>query len=79
MTPAGIKWDGIETICPTCGKQTVADPFVPDNDSPEQKVTPDSKGWVTCPCCGIRFMPGDRTAFRDGRHRRCGQALAIQT
>jgi hypothetical protein len=76
-TPEGGRWDGIETFCPTCGKNTIDDPFLPDNDNPEQKVTVDAKGLVTCPCCGFRFLPSDRGAFRDGHHRRCGQALII--
>ena len=75
--PEGGRWDGMETICPTCGKSTVDDPFMPDNDNPAQHVAPNTKGWVTCPSCGFRFMPSDRGAFRDGHHTRCGQALVI--
>jgi hypothetical protein len=76
-TPKGGRWDGIETVCPTCGRNTIDDPLMPDNDHPEQKVTADAKGWTTCPCCGFRFTPSDQRAFRDGHHRRCGQALII--
>jgi hypothetical protein len=78
MGPADERWDGIETICPICGKDTVDDPLIPDNDNSPEKVAPNSKGWVACPCCGIRFQATDKGAFRDGRHRRCGQALIIQ-
>ena len=78
MTPEGGHWTGLETICPTCGKNTIDDPYVPDNDNPAQTVTVDTKGWATCPCCGFRFRPSDAGRFRDGRHRRCGQSLSIQ-
>ena len=76
-TPEGRRWDGIETICPSCGKNTVEDPWVPDNDNPVEKVTPNAKGWVVCPCCGIRFQPTDKGVFRTGRHRRCGQLIIV--
>ena len=75
--PEGGRWDGIETICPKCGKETVEDPFMPDNDSPPQKAAPNTKGWVACPCCGMRFQPTDQNVFKGGRHRRCGQQIII--
>jgi len=77
MWSDGTKWDGYETICPACGKDTVDDPFVPDNDNPEREAAPDTNGWVLCPCCGYRFKATDWGAFKEGRHRRCGQALRI--
>jgi hypothetical protein len=67
----------IEFICRTCGEITLDDPWMPDNANPPQKVTPSTKGWVACPCCGIRFLATDKNAFRRGRHGRCGQQLII--
>jgi len=77
MHPDGSYWDGIEIICPTCGKPTIDDPLVPENNNPVQSVEMNQKGWVKCPCCARRFKP-ESDYFRNGRHRMCGQALVIK-
>src|SRR5688572_14890746 len=76
--PEGGRWDGIETICAICGKDTIDDPWMPDNDNPVKEAFVTSRGWVTCPCCRFRFKPSDMGRFREGRHRRCGQLVEIK-
>jgi hypothetical protein len=44
---------------------------------PEQSVSPDSDGWLTCPHCQKRFNPKDPHRWGGGRHTSCGQRIAI--
>jgi endogenous inhibitor of DNA gyrase (YacG/DUF329 family) len=78
MTDDGMMWDGIESICPTCGKATLDDPFAIENNNPMKSVAINGKGWVKCPCCARLFRPSDAGAFRKGRHYICGQALIVK-
>ena len=59
-------------------KPWLHEPSIPQNDAAPATVTPNSKGWVTCPSCGWGFKPTDPNAWNGDRHRRCGQRLRIQ-
>jgi hypothetical protein len=76
--PDGERYDGRpEYKCPQCGPVDVEEPFSPDNDADPMDVTPNTSGWVRCPCCGVLFSPQYEGSFRSGRHRACGQKLNI--
>lgn len=46
----------------------------PNWDRPTTSCQIDSKYWIKCPGCNIKFKPTDKNLFINGRHR-CGQAI----
>jgi hypothetical protein len=67
-------------MCPKCrGLGCVDSPAkMFDPDAPPVTVQANSKGWVTCPGCGIRFNTNYRDTWTGWRHK-CGQRLHIES
>lgn len=47
-------------------------------EAPPVEVQKNSKGWILCPNCGVRFNDRDSLVWNGSRHRPCGQRLVIK-
>jgi len=65
--------------CPFCQRQTLDDPWVPDNETPPLEVRPFLPNWVRCPCCGWKFSLDNPSSWTGECHRKCGQRLIIRS
>lgn len=67
--------------CPACGGKGITgeiERFFPA-DEPEFPAGVDSKGWVSCPKCGVRFSLRDPHRWTGRRHLSCGQKIKVST
>src|SRR6187431_2794862 len=63
-----IRFDGSTT-------PNDAPAYRPVSTPAEVEVGPD--GWTRCPNCRRRFKVADENVYKDGRHTKCGQTLAL--